>query len=141
MRQIIQVSYSTATGSVLPEHQYFEEIIIKNDGVTFTRSSKSINTIVNTGTWIVPVSIEKINALFNDLKYAKCSDLIRNEPKDAPDGGSTEAYTVTYKNDKTCQIYLSPGTYYDNGDAFITPIQSFITDLVLPDDAVGPISD
>jgi len=140
MRQIVQVSYSRATGPVLPEHQYSEEIIIKSDGVRITRSSKSINTIVNTGTWIIPVDLEKINALFNGLKNASCSDLIRNEPKDAPDGGLTKVYTVTYKNGKTCQIYLTPGTHYDNGDAFISPIQSFINELVLPDDAVSTIS-
>lgn len=140
MRQIVQVSYATDTGPVLPEHQYSEEFIITSDGLTFTRSSKSINTIVNTGTWIVPVDIDKINVLFNDLKNAKCSDLIRNEPIDAPDGGVTIVYTVNYKNGKACQIYLTPGTYYDNGEALISPIQSFINELVLPDDAVNTIS-
>lgn len=140
MRQIDHVSYSIISGTILPELQYSEEFIIRGNEVTFIRKNNSENTHVNTGTWSVTVDKEKINLLFNTLEKVRCNDLVRHELEDTSDGGSTEVFTIYYKNNHSCQIYLAPGVYFDNGDRLLLPIQSFIKELVLPEDALSKIS-
>ena len=52
MKEINQVVYIVKTGTVLPETQWSEEIIIGSSQATLTRKG---GAEVNTGTWMTPV--------------------------------------------------------------------------------------
>jgi len=133
---VLQVTYACESGPILPELQWYEETVISAEQVVFTRTGKYAETEVNQGTWTFPADAERVAALFGDLAGVDCAGIRRLEPEDAPDGGETAHYAVSYgRRGRTLTLRYNPGVTYTDGDLVIEPIASFLSDLVLPDDA------
>lgn len=137
MNKISQISYDSYSGAILPELQWHEQITITPGKVILTRNNNSPDTIVNVGTWDFTVEEQKTIALFEQLETIQCTAIKRIEPQDAPDGGSTEAYTLFHADGSQCSLLYDPGATYTNGEVIVKPIQTFIQDLTLPAEAAN----
>lgn len=132
MSDISQVIFTSGAGTILPELQWGEQIIIARDKVSLTRSGATGDTQVNAGSWEIVVEAQKVTALFEQLKAVDCSIIRRVEPDDPPDGGGSQSYTVVYANGEKCTLLYDPGTTYANGDLIARPVDEFIESLELP---------
>ena len=135
MNNVTQVSYTSDAGTILPELQWHEQIVITKSEVSLTRNGRVADTQINAGSWEIPVDAEKITALLEQLAQVDCATIKRVEPDDVPDGGGTESYTIAYALGKECSLVYDPGTTYTNGELVVKPIQAFTRSLVLPADA------
>ena len=136
MHDVTQVSYTSAAGTILPELQWHEQIVITKSKVSLTRNGRVADTRINAGSWEIPVDAQKIAQLFEQLATVDCATIKRVVPDDVPDGGGTESYTIAYVRGKECSLVYDPGTTYTNGELVVKPIQAFTRSLVLPADAV-----
>ncbi|KPL72067.1 hypothetical protein ADN00_16460 [Ornatilinea apprima] len=137
MNELIEVTYTSDAGSILPELQWHEEIIVNEDAVTFLRNGKTPDTKVNAGTWNVQTDEKTLQALFSALKNVDCANIKRIEPTDPPDGGGTETYILRFADETTCSLYFDPGTSYENGDFVVKPVQNFMQALAFPPEALN----
>ncbi len=135
MDDISGIVYTSDSGTILPELQWHEAINITKDGVTLLRSGKVAETQVNAGTWAITVDEQAVEVLLHQLEEVDCSTIQRVEPEDAPDGGETEAYTITYGDGKERYLVFNPGVTYTNGELLVGPIEEFIQSLEIPDEA------
>jgi hypothetical protein len=135
MNKITQVSYTSDAGSILPELQWHEQIVITASGVSLARTGRVAETQINAGTWVVPVERLRIAALFRQLEAVDCAGIRRIAPADPPDGGVTVSYTVAYGRGRECSLLYDPGATYTNGELLVEPIESFIRALAVPADA------
>ncbi|NPV77175.1 MAG: hypothetical protein HPY59_12490 [Anaerolineae bacterium] len=132
MNKISQISYTSDSGTILPELQWHEQITITPGEVTLARNGKTPDSIVNAGTWDFAVEGQKTATLFEQLEAIDCSAIQRIEPQDPPDGGGSEAYTLLYANGDKCSLVYDPGTSYTNGEEVVKLVQAFIQNLTLP---------
>jgi hypothetical protein len=137
MNDITQVSYTSDAGTILPELQWHEQIIITKGKVSLARNGRVADTRINAGNWEIPVDAEHVQALFEQLATVDCSVIKRVAPDDLPDGGSAESYTIAYALGKKCSLEYAPGTTYTNGEMVVKPIEAFIQSLNLPADAAS----
>lgn len=137
MAEIIQVEVSTESGSILPERQWHEEIMISKDGVTLLRNGKILASKVNAGTWNGIVEEKSLQDLFRALNSVDCTKIKRIEPADPPDGGGTDSYILRYEDETTCSLYFDPGTSYENGDQLVNPIHNFLQVVTFPPEALN----
>jgi hypothetical protein len=135
MDKITQLSYTSDAGSILPELQWHERIVITASDVSLARTGRVVDTQINAGTWVIPVDRLRIAALFRQLEAVDCARIRRIAPADPPDGGGTVTYTVTYGRGRECSLVYDPGATYANGELLVQPIESFIRGLALPADA------
>ncbi|MCU0522763.1 MAG: hypothetical protein MUF84_19005 [Anaerolineae bacterium] len=135
MKSITQVTYTSDSGTILPELQWHEQFDITREGVVLTRNGRTPDTEVNAGTWEITVEEDAVAALFAQLEGANPTRIKRVEPEDPPDGGGTEEYAVAYGRDKTLTMRLDPGVTYTGGDSIVAPVQAFLRDLTLPPEA------
>jgi hypothetical protein len=68
MKDISQVSYTSESGTILPELQWYEQIVITSNKVTLIRNGKTTNTEINAGTWEFAVDEQKVTAFFEQLE-------------------------------------------------------------------------
>lgn len=137
MNDISQVSYTSDSGTILPELQWHEQIIITKNKVSLTRNGRAADTKVNTGVWEFVVDEPKVTALFAQLTAVNRAAIKRVEPDDPPDGGGTESYTIIYAGDQEFSLVYDPGTTYTNGGLIVEPVEAFIQSLTLPAEAAS----
>jgi hypothetical protein len=131
LKDISQVSYTSESGTILPELQWYEEIVITRDRVTLSRNGKAADTEINAGAWEFAVDEQKVTAFFGQLEAIDCSSI--KEVEDEPtEGGGTETYTVVYGGGKTFYVRYGQGTTYTDGMLIVKPIHAFIDSLALP---------
>ncbi len=135
MNDISQVSYTADSGTILPELQWHEQIIITKKKVSLTRNGRTADTKVNAGAWEFAVDEPKVTALFAQLEAIDRASIKRVEPDDPPDGGGTESYTIVYAGDQEFSLVYDPGTTYTNAMLIVEPVEAFIQSLTLPADA------
>lgn len=137
MKDIMQISYSSDSGAILPELQWHEEYVITDGMVTFSRNGKVAETQVNAGTWQITLDEQQTAVLFRQLEAVDIAAIQRVEPQDAPDGGGSASYTVVYAGGKTFNLHFDPGVVYTNSDPMVESIHQFIQSLVLPAEAAN----
>jgi hypothetical protein len=137
MNDISQVSYASDAGTILPELQWHDQIIITKSKVSLTRNGRVANTKINAGTWEFASDEQKVTAFFEQLEAIDCSTIKRLEPADPPDGGGTESYTIVYASGKKFSLVYDPGTTYTNDKLLVKPIDRFIQSLSLPAEAAS----
>lgn len=130
--QIVEVRYTSSAGTILPELQWHEEIVISRGGASLRRNGRAADSEVNEGTWGVVVDAQQVSALFEQLQAVDCAALQRVEPQDAPDGGGEESYTLVYASGKRCSLWYHAGVDYTNGERIVEPVQAFLQGLALP---------
>ena len=64
MNNVTQVSYTSDAGTILPELQWHEQIVITKNRVSLARDGRTADTQINAGSWEIPVDAQKIAALF-----------------------------------------------------------------------------
>ena len=137
MNDIAQVSYTSDAGTILPELQWHEQIVITRSKVSLTRNGRVADTQINAGSWEIPVDAQKIAALFEQLATVDCSTIKRVAPDDVPDGGGTETYAIVNARGKGCSLVYDPGTTYTNGELLVKPIAVFLQSLTPPAEAAS----
>jgi len=137
MKDISQVSYTSESGTILPELQWYERIVITRNKVTLARNGKETNTEVNAGTWEFAVDEQKVTAFFEQLEAIDCSSIKKVEPDQPTVGGGTETYSIVYAGDKTFYLRYGQGTTYTDGMLIAKPIDRFIESLTFPDGAAN----
>ena len=132
MKDVSEVVYTSDSGALLPERQWYERLVVTKGRVTLTRTGRTAATLVNAGTWELAVAERAVAALFGQLAAVDCAKIKRVEAADAPDGGGVESYAVAYARGKTCALLYDPGTTYTGGAAIVAPISAFIRGLAFP---------
>lgn len=132
MKEISQVSYTEESGTILPEMQLYEQVVITRDKVTLSRNGKTSDTEVNEGKWEIEVDEQEVRALFEQLEAIDCSSIKRVEPDELEIGGGTESYSIVYAGDKTFYLGYGGGVTYTNGMLIVEPIDAFIEGLKFP---------
>ena len=136
MQNITQIEHYAGSGPVSPEFQWQEKMTITTNEVTFTRSGSGSDTLINTGTWIIPVDKSEIDKLFTALETVDISPIKRVSFEDPIDGGGYESYTITYANNKTFSVSNDTEGNTENAERITNPIQTFIQGLGFPEKAV-----
>ena len=136
MKNISQIEYYAGSGPVSPEFQWQEKIIITAHEITFTRSGDGPDTLINTGTWTIPVNKSEIDELFTTLEAVDISTIKRVAFEDPMDGGGYESYTISYANNKTFSISNDTEGETENSDLIIDPVQAFFQQLDFPEEAI-----
>jgi hypothetical protein len=137
MQDISQVSYVEKSGTILPELQLFEEIVITKDKVTLSRNGKTEDTEVNEGIWEIEVVEQEVATFFKQIEAIDCSSIKRVEPKALEIGGGTKSYSILYAGDKTFYLDYDRGVTYTDGSLLTEPIQAFIEGLGFPASAAS----
>lgn len=136
MNDIAEFIYTSQSGSILPELQWYEQIVITRSGAVLTRNGRTSESLVNAGQWEFALPQERLDAFFAQLSAIDTSNIRRIEPDDLPDGGGTEGFTIVYANGQRLELRFDPGvTYSGGGEAIASLGRKFIRNLVLPVDA------
>ena len=130
--EITSVVYSSQSGTISPELQWYEEITITPEKAVLTRNGMTADTQVNTGTWEIPLERGSVDRLFEQLGSIDCSKLIRIESEDVPEGGGTESYSIIYSNGDFCELYFDPGTTITGSESIVEPVREFIRGFNFP---------
>ena len=141
MEDISQVSYTEESGTIPPELQLYEQIVITRDKVTLTRNGKTADTEVNEGTWEFAVDEQKVTALFERLEAVDCSFIEKVEPDQPTIGGGSETYNILYAGDERFSLGYGQGTTYIHGMLIVEPIEAFIRSLEFPAGAASQYKD
>ena len=137
MKKIVQVTYTSSSGSILPELQWTEKISLSPDGSSFTRTGKIDKSEVNAGIWTISIDESSLNTLFSSLQVLNCKNLKRMEPQDPADGGVQEIFIIAYQNGEVCELNYETGVSYVNGDVYGGLIRKFVTHLSIPVEAAN----
>lgn len=132
MKKIVQVTYTSSSGSILPELQWTERVSLSYAGSSITRTAKIDTSEVNAGTWNLPIDELSLKPLFSSLQELNCKKLERVEPQDTPDGGGTESFIFSYRIGTICEMTYDTGVSYGNGDLYSGLIREFVKNLSLP---------
>jgi len=135
---VTEVTYDVWSGPI--SMPYTEEYVISETGVRLTRTGTSGSAPpgqkFNAGTWEFDVDPEDVARLFEQLQavdWASIVALSQEEP--APIGGGTALYKVTCEGDSSAALWYGEGRRYINGRVVADPIEKFIVNLRLPDNA------
>ncbi len=134
--RIVSVNYSADSGSVQPEMQWHEEILITREKAVLSRNGKTADTIVNAGSWDGRVDTQKSAEYFELLDSTHCSTIQRLEPEDIPEGGGSSSYTLTYTDGSTCVLQFDSGVTYPGSAAITGPIDELIRLVDFPREAL-----
>jgi hypothetical protein len=132
MKEVSEVSYSEESGTIPPDLQLYEKIVITRNRVTLTRNGRTADTEVNEGAWDLEVDEQEIATFFERLEAIDCSSIKRVEPDALEIGGGTESYHIVYAGDKTFYLGYGGGVTYTDGRLIAEPIDTFIKSLSLP---------
>lgn len=135
---ITEVMYDVWSGPIAMP--YTEEYVISETSVRLTRTGTSGSAPpgekFNAGTWEFDVDPEDVARLFEQLQAVDWTSIValpREDP--APIGGGSALYKVTCEGGSSAALSLGDGQKYTNGRAVADPIEKFIVDLRLPEDA------
>lgn len=137
MNHISQISYTTDSGTILPERQWHEQLTITPTQITLKRHGRAENSTINAGTWEFAADTPQVRELFAQLATINWATIKRVEPADPPDGGGAESYTIVYANNQSYTLTYDPGVTYTHDQLIVKPIQAFIRRLTLPAAAVN----
>jgi hypothetical protein len=137
LRDISEVSYSEESGTILPEMQLYEQVVITRDKVTLSRNGKTADTEINEGEWDIEVGEQEVRVFFEQLEAIDCSSIKRVEPEELEIGGGTESYRIVYGGDKTFYLSYGGGVTYTDGRLIVELIEAFIEGLTFPVDAAS----
>ena len=126
---IAWITYTSESGTILPELQSHETVTITRERVTLTRRGKTDDTDVDEGTWVFDVDPQRVTALFEQLETIDCSTIKRLEPEELTEGGRTMTYDIVYAGRKTFNMNYGQGATYTNGWLITRPIDTFIQSL------------
>lgn len=134
LREISQVTYTSRAGTILPEMQWYEEIVITPDRVTLHRNGMTPDTEINEGDWTWTPDAEGVRAFFEALESVDCSTIRRVE-REPEVGGGTETYTIFYAGHK--EFYLADGDEVTYADSWLLwkPIKEYIAQMDVPEEA------
>jgi hypothetical protein len=141
LEEISQVSYTEASGTIPPELQLYEEVVITEEKVTLRRNGRTPDTEVNEGEWEAAVEAQGVRAFFEQLEAIDCSTVRRVEPAALEIGGGTESYTIVYAGDRTFYLGYGGGVTYTDGMLLVAPIETFIDGLTFPAGAASQYKD
>jgi hypothetical protein len=136
MKNISQIDCYTASGPVSPEYQWQENINITPDKVVFTRSGSGPDSLINAGTWIIPVDQHMTDELFSELETVDISTIKRVEFDDPIDGGGRESCTISYEQGNIFSVGNDTEGNSENGELITGPINAFLSQLDFPEDAL-----
>jgi hypothetical protein len=137
MQDISQITYTSESGTILPELQWFEKLVVTRDKVTWTRNGKATATKVNAGTWDLPVDTEELAGLFEQLEAADASSIREVKAADPTDGGGVQTYHIVYAGNKTLSLRYAEGTTYTHGDLVTNPVAAFLKAVSFPPGAAN----
>jgi hypothetical protein len=139
---VTEVTYDVWSGPIAMP--YTEEYVISGTSVRLTRTGTSGTAPpgqkFNAGTWEFDVDPEDVARLFEQLQavdWASIVALPREDP--APIGGGTALYKVTCEDDSSAALWYGEGRRYTNGKPVTDPIEKFIANLTLPEDAARTV--
>lgn len=136
MHEISEFIYTSQSGPILPELQWYEQIVITRKGAVLTRNGRTPDSQVNAGQWEFALPQERLDAFFAQLAAIDTSHIRRIEPDDPPDGGDTESFTIVYTNGQRLELRFDPGvTYSSGGEAIASLGRQYLLTLTLPVDA------
>lgn len=139
---ITEVSHTERSGTILPELQLYEELVITRESVTISRNGMTPDTEVNEGTWEIEVGKNVLADFFTHLETIDCSSIRRVEPDQMDVGGGNITYNITYGGgDDEFFLEYGGGTYYENGEQLRDPIEAFIQGLPYPEGAAHRYQD
>ena len=136
LQDITQVSYSERSGTIPPELQLNEQIVVTRNSVTLTRNGRTPDTEVNEGVWEIEVPEQTVAALFERLEAIDCSTIKRVEPKALDIGGGTKRYNIVFSGDEAFYLSFGRGVTYTDSAKIVKPIEAFIQGLTFPHGAV-----
>jgi hypothetical protein len=137
LQDISRISYTSDSGTILPELQWHEEIVITRGQVSLSRNGRTPDTQINAGSWEFPVDEAKVAALFDQLKTVDVSAIRRIEPEVQPDGGDSESFTILYARNKKLVLDYGQGATYTNDAFVVESIRAFLRSLTLPPQAAA----
>jgi hypothetical protein len=132
MNGISQVSYTERSGTLSPEFQLYEQIVITREKVTLTRKGKTEDTMVNEGVWESKPDEQEVIKFFEHLESIDCSSIKRVEPDELSIGGGTKRYSILYAGDKIFDLKYGGSVTYTDGALITEPIDAFIRGLAFP---------
>jgi hypothetical protein len=135
---VIEVTYDVWSGPIAMP--YSEEYVISATSVRLTRTGTSgtapSGTKFNAGTWEFDVDPQDVARLFERLEVVDWPSIVALPQEDpAPIGGGSTRYEVTCEGDSSAALWDGEGRRYANGRAVTDPIEKFIANLTLPEDA------
>jgi hypothetical protein len=136
LHEISQVTYTSRAGTILPEMQWYEEIVITPNQITLHRNGMTPDTMINEGDWTWTPDAAEVRAFFATLEAIDCSTIRRVE-REPQEGGGTETYTIVYAGGKTFQFAEGDEVTYADSWLLWKPIKEHIAQMDMPQEA-GP---
>jgi hypothetical protein len=141
LSDITRIVYTSQSGAILPELQWYEQYVVTSNQVILERRGIQSETQVAAGFWGIAVDGQTISDLVAQLGAVELSSIERMDPADPLDGGSTSSYTVHCAGGKALELRFDPGTEYRGGAQITAPIDAFIGGLSLPAEALSRYQD
>jgi hypothetical protein len=140
------VTYRKTSGTVSPIYAWEEKYTISSSGVTFERSNfnAGMSSTVNIGSWSIGSFGINEAALFSVLSGPDVYSVVKTgelDPRQQTVGGGFEQYTIVYDNGETKAISLHSVDIYNNANLITTPVDSYISSIVLPASALNRYKD
>ncbi|MCK9419742.1 MAG: hypothetical protein M0R70_10220 [Nitrospirae bacterium] len=129
---VADVTYRETSGSVSPDVAWDEKYTVSLTGLTFVRTGFSALTTVNTGTWTINSYGTNESKLLSDLSTADVYGVVKTGQGSAPIGGGIKDYTIQYDNGDTREVIIGDGSIYSNAALLTTPIDNYLSNVVLP---------
>ena len=134
LSEISQITYTSRAGTILPEMQWYEEIVITPDQVTLHRNGMTSDTEINEGDWVWSPDVEDVRAFFQELEAVDCSTIRRVE-REPEEGGGTETYTIVYAGGKKFRFAEGDEDTYTDSWLLWKPIKEYIAQMDMPQEA------
>ena len=141
IKDISQVTITEQSGTILPELQLYQEIVISRDRVTLHRNGRTDNTEVNEGDWELGVDEAELATFLAHLESTNCSSIRRIEPAELDIGGDSRSYNIVYAGGKEFYLGYGRGVTYTNGELLVEPIKEFVKNLDFPNDSAMQYKD
>jgi hypothetical protein len=133
---VVGVIYASSSGPVAPSAACAEKYTVSPDGLTFERTGYTDMTTVNSGTWTINSDGANEAKLFSDLSTVDvCYGVVKTGQGAIPIGAGTRCYTIQYDNGESREVVFGDGSIYDNAGLITTPIDNYLSSVVLPADA------
>ena len=132
---VVAVIYTNSSGPVAPDSAWDEKYTISTDRLTFERTGYTDMTTVNGGTWTINSDGANEAKLFSDLSTVDVYGVVKTGQGAIPVGSGARCYTIRYDNGESREVVFGDGSIYGNADLITTPIDNYLSSVVLPADA------
>jgi hypothetical protein len=133
---VVGVIYSKSSGPVAPDAACYEKYTVSPDGLTFERTGYTDMTTVNSGTWMIDSDGANEAKLFSDLSTVDVYyEVVKTGQGAIPIGAGARCYTIRYDNGESREVVFGDGSIYDNAGLIRTPIDDYLSSVILPADA------